>query len=66
MAARYTCIAMTQELLEPPPRRGVTVFFTGLSGAGKSTIAGVLMSRLLERGRRTVTLLDGDVVRGNL
>jgi sulfate adenylyltransferase len=47
-------------------RQGVTVFFTGLSGAGKSTIARVLLSKLLEVGERTVTLLDGDVVRKNL
>lgn len=47
-------------------RQGVTVFFTGLSGAGKSTIARVLLSKLLEVGDRTVTLLDGDIVRKNL
>lgn len=47
-------------------RRGVTVFFTGLSGAGKSTIAGVLVAKLLERGERTVSLLDGDLVRKQL
>jgi len=38
------------------------VFLTGLSGAGKSTIAKVLRSKLLEFGGRPVTLLDGDVV----
>ena len=47
-------------------RQGVTVFFTGLSGAGKSTIARVLLAKLLEIGERTVTLLDGDVVRKHL
>jgi sulfate adenylyltransferase len=47
-----------------PP--GVTVFFTGLSGSGKSTIANALRVRLLEDGRRTVTLLDGDLVRQHL
>ncbi|MEO5822609.1 MAG: adenylyl-sulfate kinase [Vicinamibacteraceae bacterium] len=46
--------------------RGVTVFFTGLSGSGKSTIANALRVRLLEEGRRTVTLLDGDLVRTHL
>ncbi|MBT7696812.1 MAG: adenylyl-sulfate kinase, partial [Desulfobacterales bacterium] len=51
----------------PPPRlQGLTVFLTGLSGAGKSTIAKVLFSRFMEIGERPVTLLDGDVVRQNL
>jgi sulfate adenylyltransferase len=50
----------------PPWSRGVTVFFTGLSGSGKSTIANALRVRLLEDGRRTVTLLDGDLVRTHL
>jgi sulfate adenylyltransferase len=51
-----------------PPRRdqGFTVFFSGLSGAGKSTIANVLLVKLLEMGGRPVTLLDGDIVRKNL
>lgn len=51
-----------------PPRRrqGVTVFFTGLSGSGKSTVANVLRVKLLELGGRPVTLLDGDVVRKHL
>lgn len=46
-------------------QRGVCVWFTGLSSAGKSTIAGILADRLERRGR-TVTLLDGDVVRTHL
>ncbi|MFZ5572859.1 MAG: bifunctional sulfate adenylyltransferase/adenylylsulfate kinase [Thermodesulfobacteriota bacterium] len=50
----------------PPGRQGFTVFLTGLSGAGKSTIAKVLYSRFLEIGERPVTLLDGDIVRHNL
>jgi len=51
-----------------PPRshQGFTVFFTGLSGSGKSTIANVLLSRFLEMGGRPVTLLDGDIVRKHL
>lgn len=51
-----------------PPRsqQGFTVFFTGLSGSGKSTIANVLLVKLLERGDRKVTLLDGDLVRRHL
>jgi sulfate adenylyltransferase len=53
------------ESYPPRYRHGVCVWFTGLSGAGKSTIAEVLTSLLLEHGRR-VTLLDGDVVRTHL
>jgi sulfate adenylyltransferase len=51
-----------------PPRReqGFTVFFTGLPSSGKSTIAKVLMAKLMEMGQRPVTLLDGDIVRKNL
>jgi len=51
-----------------PPRheQGFTVFFTGLSGSGKSTIANALLVKLLEDGSRPVTLLDGDVVRKHL
>ncbi|MFG6194978.1 adenylyl-sulfate kinase [Nonomuraea sp. JJY05] len=47
----------------PPHRRGLVVFFTGLSGSGKSTIARGLRDALLELGSRAVTYLDGDVVR---
>ena len=42
------------------------MFFTGLSGSGKSTIANALLVKLLENGGRAVTLLDGDLVRKNL
>jgi sulfate adenylyltransferase len=42
------------------------VFFTGLSGSGKSTIANVLLVKFLEMGGRPVTLLDGDIVRKHL
>ena len=50
----------------PRHRQGFTVFFTGLSGSGKSTIANVLLVKFLEVGGRPVTLLDGDIVRKNL
>jgi sulfate adenylyltransferase len=50
----------------PRQRQGFTIFFTGLSGSGKSTIANVLRVRLLERGDRKITLLDGDLVRRHL
>jgi sulfate adenylyltransferase len=51
-----------------PPRKeqGVTIFFTGLSGSGKSTIANALFVKFLELGGRPVTLLDGDIVRKHL
>ncbi len=54
---------------ELPPRRaerGLVVLFTGLSGSGKSTVAGLVRARLLEAGGRSVTLLDGDLVRKHL
>jgi sulfate adenylyltransferase len=50
----------------PRHRQGFTLFFTGLSGAGKSTVARTLFSRFLEVGGRPVTLLDGDIVRKHL
>ncbi|QDY70867.1 bifunctional sulfate adenylyltransferase/adenylylsulfate kinase [Qingshengfaniella alkalisoli] len=51
-----------------PPRakQGFTVFFTGFSGSGKSTIANALRVKLMEMGGRPVTLLDGDIVRKHL
>ena len=58
----------TQLQRRHPPRyrQGLTVFFSGLSGSGKSTIANVLLAKFLEMGGRPVTLLDGDIVRKNL
>jgi sulfate adenylyltransferase len=50
----------------PRLQQGFTVFFTGLSGSGKSTIANVLQVRFLERGGRSLSVLDGDLVRRNL
>ncbi len=49
-----------------PAQQGLVLFFTGLSGSGKSTVAQAVIDTLLERGERTVTSLDGDVVRRNL
>ena len=59
---------VTQLRRRYPPRsqQGFTVFFTGLSGSGKSTVANALMVKLMEMGGRPVTLLDGDIVRKNL
>jgi sulfate adenylyltransferase len=55
-----------QRSYPPRHRQGFTVFFTGLSGSGKSTIANVLRVKFLEAGGRPVTLLDGDIVRKHL
>lgn len=54
-----------QQMYPPRHKQGVCIWFTGLSGSGKSTTAEVLTALLLERGRQ-VTLLDGDVVRTHL
>ncbi len=65
----FTYPEVTRELRRShPPRhkQGFTVFFTGLSGSGKSTVANVLLVKFLEAGGRPVTLLDGDIVRQNL
>ncbi|HEX8411998.1 MAG TPA: bifunctional sulfate adenylyltransferase/adenylylsulfate kinase [Thermoanaerobaculia bacterium] len=53
------------ESYPPRHRQGFCIWFTGLSGAGKSTTAEIVMSRLLEHGRQ-ITMLDGDVVRTHL
>jgi sulfate adenylyltransferase len=50
----------------PRPKQGVTIFFTGLSGSGKSTIANILLTKFLEMGGRPITILDGDLVRKHL
>ena len=60
---------VVEELRRTRPARskqGFTVFLTGFSGSGKSTIANALMVKLMEMGGRPVTLLDGDIVRKNL
>ncbi|HHM06517.1 MAG TPA: adenylyl-sulfate kinase [Gammaproteobacteria bacterium] len=59
-------LAELAERYPPPSRQGFTLFFTGLSGAGKSTIAKAVEAKLLEQGGRPVSLLDGDVVRTHL
>ena len=65
----YSYPEIIEELRKMYPSRhqqGLTVFFTGLSGSGKSTIANALLVKMLENGDRKVTLLDGDLVRKNL
>ena len=59
-------IAILRENFPSRQKQGFTVFLTGLSGAGKSTIANALMVRLMEKSSRSVTLLDGDIVRSHL
>ena len=55
-----------QKAYPSPHKQGVTIFLTGLSGSGKSTIAKILYARFLEIVERPVSLLDGDIVRRNL
>lgn len=65
----HTPPAVARELAHARPsrrRRGLVLFFTGLSGSGKSTIARGVSDNLLESGERTVTLLDGDIVRRHI
>ena len=59
-------VAELRKSYPPRHKQGVTIFFTGLSGSGKSTIANALLVKLLEGGDRPVTLLDGDHVRKSL
>jgi len=63
----YPEVAEELKKSRPPlNERGFTLFFTGLSGSGKSTIANGLLIKFLEKGSRPVTLLDGDIVRTHL
>jgi sulfate adenylyltransferase len=62
---RQETAEILQQMYPPRVKQGFCVWFTGLSGAGKSTTAEIFTSLLLERGRQ-VTLLDGDVVRTHL
>ncbi len=59
-------LAEIQRSYPPRHRQGFVVFFTGLSGSGKSTLANALLVRLMAIGGRSVTLLDGDIVRKHL
>jgi sulfate adenylyltransferase len=69
LPAWFTPPAVAAELrrrFPPLPERGFTIFLSGFSGAGKSTIAQALQAKLLALGGRQVSLLDGDVVRRHL
>ena len=59
-------ITELRKTFPPRDKQGLTVFFTGLSGSGKSTVANALLLKLMELGGRRTTLLDGDVVRTHL
>lgn len=63
--AQPEIIEILSETYPPRHKQGVRIWFTGLSGAGKSTTAEVLTVLLQENGRQ-VTVLDGDVVRTHL
>ena len=59
-------IDILRDSVKKDPRPGLTVFFTGLSCSGKSTLAQLLLARLQELQDRDVTFLDGDVIRDHL
>ncbi len=59
-------VSILQKSHPPRDKQGFTIFFTGLSGSGKSTIANALMVNLMEMIERPISLLDGDIVRKNL
>ena len=65
LASRRSCRSCGAAV-PPRSRQGFTVFFSGLPSSGKSTLANVLMVKLLEIGGRPVTILDGDIVRKHL
>ena len=65
-AAEPAVAAELRALHRPVSRSGLTVLLSGLSGSGKSTVARALAVRLMERESRSVSLLDGDVVRHHL
>lgn len=64
--AGHAEVGALRRAFPPRDRQGFTVFFTGLSGSGKSTIASALRATLTERTGRPVTFLDGDLVRRHL
>ncbi len=63
--SRPAVAAILAEANPPKHRQGLTIWFTGLSGSGKSTVAHALVERLAEFGR-DVSLLDGDEIRTHL
>ena len=59
-------IAELRKSFLPKNKQDITLFLTGLPGAGKSTISKALIAKLQKMDERKITLLDGDVVRKNL
>jgi sulfate adenylyltransferase len=59
-------VAALRSAYRPANEQGLVIFFTGLSGSGKSTVARYVFGQLLEDNARPATLLDGDVVRQHL
>lgn len=59
-------ITELRKVCPPRSKQGITLFFTGLSGSGKSTIAKIIYAKFIEAGGRPVSLLDGDIVRQHL
>ena len=55
-----------RKVYPPKNQQGFTLFFTGLSGAGKSSILDAVASKLMERQHRSLTILDGDIVRNQI
>jgi len=56
-------VEILREAHPPNHKKGLTIFFTGLSGSGKSTIANALCEKLMELQSRRVSILDGDYMR---
>ena len=59
-------LAELQKICKPRTEQGFTIFFTGLSGAGKSSIANAVLMRITKMTGRSVSLLDGDSIRQHL
>lgn len=59
-------IAELRKVYPPRPKQGFTLFLTGFSGSGKSTIANAIGVKLMEMQERPITLLDGDIIRTHL
>ena len=59
-------VAELKKVYPPRSKQGFTLFFTGFSGSGKSTIAKAVSIKLMELQDRSITILDGDIIRNHL